>query len=503
MTSQASQMWCKATLQYPNVPSLGIESVGEMLVKAAGIATTAPFQWQYIDKPVEGSIYLVYMPAHSPPPPDGYMYMDAEQSYQMLVQGRQLDIWEHKYGFAPGVDGVTCRLRRRFRLGGKGPNDLSSSLWLLFYTRSEENQRVQANIAQARPQPQRQYPLPQTQSKPFNLFQSQMGVSFIPLQGLQQAPHQPYPSPGSRPPMTPQQQAQAQRQQQAVSAQQMQMAARQQASAYSGMRTISPQQQQQSQQQQSQQQQQQQQAAAAAAASLQHGVPPGSLVPQKRAYAANTLPPHVLAQQGLHGQLPADASPLARHGSGPHSNIAAAQEGTTNGISAAIDPSTGKPIADATTTATAGGVSKGAEILDAAGLAAAELDALTPRQIALARYRQHHEWMEEIVSAVPVSRIKPVDLFPAPASAEDVQKRIDDTQREIARMKQAHAQRMQRATHATTEGSDWAVIDQAIRALAAASSPTKSEVDAIQSDVEKKVGLRAVPKLPPQPARLR
>lgn len=58
----AQTMWCKATLQYPTVNQLPLESVGDMLTKASNLATTASFQWSFIDKPVDGSIILVYVP---------------------------------------------------------------------------------------------------------------------------------------------------------------------------------------------------------------------------------------------------------------------------------------------------------------------------------------------------------------------------------------------------------------------------------------------------------
>jgi hypothetical protein len=54
-------MWCKATLQYPTVSQLPLESVGDMLNKASNLATTANFQWSFIDKPADGSIFLVYL----------------------------------------------------------------------------------------------------------------------------------------------------------------------------------------------------------------------------------------------------------------------------------------------------------------------------------------------------------------------------------------------------------------------------------------------------------
>ena len=180
-----SQLWCKATLQYPTVNQLPLESVGDMLTKATNLVSTANFQWSYIDKPADGSIFLVYIQAGTPAPPDGYMYMDSEQPYTMNIQGKMIEIWEHKYGFTPGQEHVTSRSRRRFRLGGKPPNDVSASLWLLFYSRTDENTRVQANPMQARPQPIRKYPLPILNTKPFNLFSALPGQAQLPTHSQQ------------------------------------------------------------------------------------------------------------------------------------------------------------------------------------------------------------------------------------------------------------------------------------------------------------------------------
>lgn len=108
------------------------------------------------------------------------MYMDGEQPYTMNAGGKMIEIWEHKYGFIPGQEQITSRSRRRFRLAGKNPNDVASSLWLLFYSRTGEETRVQANPMQARPQPIRKYPLPALTTKPFNLFQAITGGAQMP-----------------------------------------------------------------------------------------------------------------------------------------------------------------------------------------------------------------------------------------------------------------------------------------------------------------------------------
>ncbi|KTW30392.1 uncharacterized protein T551_01675 [Pneumocystis jirovecii RU7] len=170
-----SQVWCKSTLSYPVNPHLSIESITDMLIKAPGVAQQVPFVWNFIDKPVDGQIFLVWLSPESNmnPPSDGLQYMDSENCYRVDIGGNTVEIFEHKYGFHPATESHTSRIRRRFRLI-KGGND---QLWLIYYLRSNENDRLLANSQTAIPQPPRSYPLPYIQNKPFMLYENAIQTS--------------------------------------------------------------------------------------------------------------------------------------------------------------------------------------------------------------------------------------------------------------------------------------------------------------------------------------
>ncbi|KAG4304222.1 hypothetical protein PORY_002403 [Pneumocystis oryctolagi] len=165
-----SQVWCKSTLSYPVNPHLSIESIADMLFKAPGVVQQIPFVWNFIDKPVDGQIFLVWLSPELTinPPPDGLQYMDTENCYRIDIGANTVEIFEHKYGFHPATESHTSRIRRRFRLI-KGGND---QLWLIYYLRSSENDRLLANSQTAIPQPPRSYPLPYIQNKPFLLYEN-------------------------------------------------------------------------------------------------------------------------------------------------------------------------------------------------------------------------------------------------------------------------------------------------------------------------------------------
>lgn len=165
-----SQVWCKSTLSYPVNPHLPIESITDMLLKAPGVVQQVPFVWNFIDKPVDGQIFLVWLSPESSmhPPPDGLQYMDSENCYRIDIGANTIEIFEHKYGFHPTTETHTSRIRRRFRLI-KGGND---QLWLIYYLRSSENDRIVANSQTSIPQPPRTYPLPYIQNKPFLLYEN-------------------------------------------------------------------------------------------------------------------------------------------------------------------------------------------------------------------------------------------------------------------------------------------------------------------------------------------
>lgn len=288
------------------------------------------------------------------------MYMDGEQPYTMNVGGKMIEIWEHKYGFIPGQEQITSRSRRRFRLGGKNPNDLASSLWLLFYSRTGEETRVQANPMQARPQPIRKYPLPVVNTKPFNLFQAVTGAAQMPSHQQQM-----------------QQQYQMQQLQQ-IQAQQAQAAAIQ-AQQSNNQRSIGGQQQ-----------------------ARQAYVSPAPPTPSTQAHTAQTAPqvqrrPHVPPA----AQLPPEV-------------VARMQRGETLADTALqFEESPGD-----------------------------ELDAVHPIDVAKARFIKHQEWMEEIFSVYPGSRIEAPDLLPSDVTEESLRRQLQQTEEEMERLKVQHEQKM-------------------------------------------------------------
>lgn len=125
--------------------------------------------WNTIDRPADGSVFMVYLPASAATPPDGLQYMDGETVHEVRMPGRILECRECKLGFYPGAEPVTSRVRRRFRITAQhGGND---DLWLLQYLRSVEADRRTADSTRAQPRPARAYPMPPVTSRPFQLFE--------------------------------------------------------------------------------------------------------------------------------------------------------------------------------------------------------------------------------------------------------------------------------------------------------------------------------------------
>lgn len=336
----------------------------------------------------------------TPAPPDGYMYMDGEQPYTMNIGHKMIDIWEHKYGFIPGQEQITSRSRRRFRLSGKNPNDVASSLWLLFYSRTGEETRVQANPMQARPQPIRKYPLPSVNTKPFNLFQAVTGAAQVP--NHQQQMQQQYQ-------MQQLQQIQAQQAQAAIQAQQ-----------HNAQRPLPGQQQ-----------------------GRPTYVSPAPPTPNAQAYAAQ-LPP---AQKRAYA--PQTAAQL------PPEVVARMQRGEVLADTAIqFEESMGD-----------------------------EFDAIHPVDIARARFVKHQEWMEELFSAYPASRIEPPSLLPPDVTEDSLKKRLDQHEQEIEQLKAAHEQRISKIKH--PDG----IQGRVQLALQQLSAQDNFDLDALTA-IENQVGLK-------------
>lgn len=79
-----------STYRYPAAHQVHPEKVTEWLINAPRIARDqAPFYWTYLDRPVDGSIYLVWQsPALGAEfPSDGYIWAPGETAFQLEVGG--------------------------------------------------------------------------------------------------------------------------------------------------------------------------------------------------------------------------------------------------------------------------------------------------------------------------------------------------------------------------------------------------------------------------------
>jgi len=126
-----------------------------MLLRAVQIASTTPFHVSYIDRPRDGSLFVVFLLPNFPEfPNDGIVFQDQEK--RGIVDagfGRKLEIAEIKNGFVPDEDTAAYRVRRRYRLVHGGNLQLN----LVHYSRGQPVPIVpSANFMN---RPLRKYPL--------------------------------------------------------------------------------------------------------------------------------------------------------------------------------------------------------------------------------------------------------------------------------------------------------------------------------------------------------
>ncbi|KAM5536932.1 hypothetical protein V8D89_009479 [Ganoderma adspersum] len=142
-------------LKYPEPlgphPQISQETAVHMLQRAIQLSQHTPFAWGYIDKPLEGTAFLIFQTPQLPFPIDGLVYQDREQRYSIPVgTTRELEVTEVKFGFIPGVDQSAHRIRRRFRMQKGGHPQL-----VLVHYSSGQHTPILHNINQ----PARSYPL--------------------------------------------------------------------------------------------------------------------------------------------------------------------------------------------------------------------------------------------------------------------------------------------------------------------------------------------------------
>lgn len=76
---------CLSKMPYPPVATLAVEMVGELLLKGPAAAQQYPFQWTMLDTPVDGSLFLVWVPPllSTACASDGFVWADPDQGFSM------------------------------------------------------------------------------------------------------------------------------------------------------------------------------------------------------------------------------------------------------------------------------------------------------------------------------------------------------------------------------------------------------------------------------------
>ncbi|KAI6474656.1 hypothetical protein MCOR04_006352 [Pyricularia oryzae] len=221
--------------RYPVLPKLEPQRAIDLLMQAPKIARDdAPFCWQYLDTPQDGTIHLMWQPLvrlGTDMASDGYIWNGPEIMYQHdLGNGLTLEHYHYKAGFKP-MEPYTMHSRRRYRLvpSSKVPHanhpPVDPSLFVVAWGPSESHDRMPASsvpvdnrtsyIMNFRAQMQRAGPIAR---KDF-MLRDRGNYPQIPFRGFPQAPgpRQPMPQTMAYPPAHPptKRGARAQQQQQA------------------------------------------------------------------------------------------------------------------------------------------------------------------------------------------------------------------------------------------------------------------------------------------------
>lgn len=143
-----------STYRFPQIPAtLHPEKVAEWLLGAPKITRDqAPFYWTYLDRPADGTIFLVWqsMSMGAEYPSDGYIWAPAETAVQFdISSGYTLEMYQQKIGYGQN-EPVATHSRRRYRLMPKFTNPAGPqpdpSLWIIHYSQCEPADRVPSNV---------------------------------------------------------------------------------------------------------------------------------------------------------------------------------------------------------------------------------------------------------------------------------------------------------------------------------------------------------------------
>lgn len=198
-----SKYFYKGNIDYPSYPTfLPIEKFGELLLNASNACKQINFEPVYVDKPKEGSIFLICIPKNDENiidiPSDGYGWLDDEKHLKTIAidKDREVECYERKLGFAQGQ--LYCNIsRRRFRMRSRN----YPMLEMLQYTKLHETVpvipaqiKVQPQnirlVAGYPPQPQQQMQQQMQQQQQQQQYKQNMNHMNKPMMQQQQIPQQ-------------------------------------------------------------------------------------------------------------------------------------------------------------------------------------------------------------------------------------------------------------------------------------------------------------------------
>ncbi|KAJ3713215.1 hypothetical protein C8R42DRAFT_634304 [Lentinula raphanica] len=169
-------------LRYPDVlmnAQLTLDGAVSLLLKAAQQALLVPFIWSWIDRTQDGQTFIIFLPPHTPFPLDGIRWSEAEHKFS-FHQGtpKELEVYEIKHGFIPrSGETMATRVRRRYRLVHPGGLGAMPQLWVVHYTRGPLGHPVVPGMGN---QPVRIYPLRQITEPPMYVAGDKLGQKAFP-----------------------------------------------------------------------------------------------------------------------------------------------------------------------------------------------------------------------------------------------------------------------------------------------------------------------------------
>ncbi|RMD44078.1 hypothetical protein DV735_g1064, partial [Chaetothyriales sp. CBS 134920] len=136
--------------RYPIINNYSLETIVGYLLEAPKIMRDLqPVQWQFIDAPPDGTIFLAWQPLEymaTTMASDGYIWADPEHVAKSEMHGYTLEIYMHRSGYRPQAETMATHARRRYRLLPSQPGLPSPdpSLFIVHYSKANPRDAIHA-----------------------------------------------------------------------------------------------------------------------------------------------------------------------------------------------------------------------------------------------------------------------------------------------------------------------------------------------------------------------